>query len=193
MVSTMTSLVMNYMFCLYNPPFNLYHKLYHGFTFFFCVSLWSVRPFVCCSFIPVCPFECVCCLSVCLSLNHLSVCLIFACLLQLSVFLSAVSYINCTPVCLTSTITTITKVTIWRGHKLVDVETAAVTNTDVGRPQATIRTPMETHFSTDNSISCSRVRAIQPTRCMGATSILSYTGRRHLCSCCTTKSIPSKR
>ena len=123
------------------------------------------------------------CLSawyLCVSCNCLSFCLLFF-------------YFNFTPVCPTSTITTITKVTSWRGHKLVHVETAAITNTDVGRPHTTIRIPMETHRSMDNSISCPRVRAIQPTRCMGATSIFSYAGRGHLCSSRTAKSIPSKR
>ena len=57
---------------------------------FLCVSSWSVRPFVCFSFVPVCSFECFCCLPVCFPLNYLSVCLVFVCLLQLSVFLSVV-------------------------------------------------------------------------------------------------------
>ena len=178
--SAISNELSRYTFWFSNPPCSLYPTLCLPLRSFLCVSLWSVCPFV-----PVCPFERVFCSSLRFSLNHSSICLIFVCLLQLSLFLSVIF--------LTSTITTITKVTSWRGPKLVHVETATVTNANVGRPQATIISPMETHFSTDNSISCSRVRAIQPTRCMGATSIFSYTGRRHLCSRCTTKSIPSER
>ena len=86
-------------------------------------------------------------------------------------------------------ISTITQPTHWRSFQLVNVERAAVANTDDSWPAAAVVAPVKTHFDAAN-LTSGRVRALKPSWCMRSTAIRWYTSCGHLVSWCSLESIP---
>jgi len=89
-----------------------------------------------------------------------------------------------------SSVSTVTKMTMWRPAQFIHIKSSTVSDTNVVTPMTAFFAPVIAHFTSHHPLGLGRMRSTQPSRCMSSTVIYCNTLGWHSWSCSTREAVP---